>query len=214
MIPIGDDNYSRKSLPFVTYLLIAANFLVFYFELISDAAFITNFTVIPVRLLADPVGQFFTVFSAMFMHAGWLHILGNMLYLWIFGDNIEDRIGHGRFLLFYLLCWIAATYAQVLADPTSTVPNLGASGAIAGVVGAYLIVFPRQRVRVLLPPFVIPLPAIIVIGSWFMLQLLNEASSLGSASGGVAYMAHIGGFITGLILILFFGRRRQPSLFD
>jgi membrane associated rhomboid family serine protease len=217
MIPIGDDNFQRRSLPFVNLLLIATNFLVFFWEtLAASDAQITAFSVVPVRLLADPVGQFYTVFSAMFMHASLLHILGNMLYLWIFGDNIEDRIGHVKYLLFYLVCGIVATFAQVFADPTSNVPNLGASGAIAGVLGAYLIAFPRQRVRVLLLAFIIPLPAVIVIGAWFLLQVLNEASSLGSASGGVAYMAHIGGFITGAILILLLGRQRprQPSIWE
>lgn len=208
MIPIGDDNYGRRSVPYMTYLLIAANFLVFYFELNLGDSFVLAFSVIPAHLLANPVGQFFTVFSAMFMHAGWMHILGNMLYLWIFGDNIEDAIGHGNFLIFYLLCGIAATFAQALADPTSTVPNLGASGAIAGVLGSYLILFPRQRVRVLWIAFIIPLPAILVIGIWFLLQVMSEASS---ASGSVAYMAHIGGFITGAILILFFRKKRRPS---
>jgi membrane associated rhomboid family serine protease len=210
MIPIGDDNYGRRSVPFVTYLLIAANFLVFFFELNLGDSFVLAFSVIPAHLLANPVGQFFTVFSAMFMHAGWMHILGNMLYLWIFGDNIEDAIGHGNFLIFYLLCGIAATFAQALADPTSTVPNLGASGAIAGVLGSYLILFPRQRVRVLWIAFIIPLPAILVIGIWFLLQVMSEASS---ASGSVAYMAHIGGFITGAILILFFRKKRRPSAY-
>ena len=212
MIPIGDDNYGRRSVPVVTYLLIAANFLVFFFELTLGDPFVLAFSVIPAHLLANPVGQFFTVFSAMFMHAGWMHILGNMLYLWIFGDNIEDAIGHGNFLIFYLLCGIAATFAQALADPTSTVPNLGASGAIAGVLGSYLILFPRQRVRVLLISFIIPLPAILVIGFWFLLQVMSEAGASG-ASGGVAYMAHIGGFITGAILILFFRNKRRPSAY-
>ena len=216
MIPIGDDNFQQRSVPYVNLLLIATNFLVFLWEmLVASNAQISTFLVVPARLLADPAGQFYTVFTAMFMHASWLHILGNMLYLWIFGDNIEDRVGHGRYLIFYLVCGIIATFAQVLADPTSTVPNLGASGAIAGVLGAYLIAFPRQRVRVLLLAFIIPLPAIIVIGVWFLLQVLNEVSSLGAASGGVAYMAHIGGFIAGMILVLLLSSRRQrPSIYD
>ncbi|MEN6572481.1 MAG: rhomboid family intramembrane serine protease [Anaerolineaceae bacterium] len=214
MIPIGDDNYGRRSVPFVTYLLIAANFLVFFVELNASDNFIVTFSVVPARLLANPLGQFYTVFSAMFMHAGWLHILGNMLYLWIFGDNIEDRIGHGKFLVFYLLCGIAATFAQVYAAPRSTVPNLGASGAIAGVLGAYLVLFPRQRVRVLLFGFIIPMSAIIVIGLWFLLQVISEAGA-GGASGGVAYMAHIGGFLTGAVLILFFrGLSQRPSVYQ
>ena len=207
MLPIGDDNTGRRSIPYMTYLIIAACFIVFLIEMSQGDAFVTAFSVIPANLIANPAGQFYTIFTAMFMHASWLHILGNMLFLWIFGDNIEDRFGHGKYLLFYLLCGFVATLAQVFAAPTSTVPNLGASGAIAGVMGAYLLLLPGQRVRVLLGFFIVRLPAVIVIGLWIGLQIFSEV--VAGPSGGVAYMAHIGGFITGLILALMF-RGQQP----
>lgn len=215
MLPLGDDNSTRRTVPIVTYLLIAINIFVFLMELTFGDAFITELSVVPARFFANPSGQWMTIFSAMFMHAGWLHLLGNMLYLWIFGDNVEDLFGHLKFLVFYLATGIAATYAQMLVDPTSTVPNLGASGAIAGVLGAYLLLFPRQRVRVLLFRFIIPMPAVIVIGFWILLQVFSQASSAyASSSGGVAYMAHIGGFIAGFILALVFRRKSRPQLYQ
>jgi membrane associated rhomboid family serine protease len=202
MLPIGDDNSSRRSVPVVTFILIVVNVLVFLVELNSGNAFIERWTVVPRRLLANPASDFLTIFTAMFMHGGWLHLLGNMLYLWIFGDNVEDSFGPNGFLIFYLLCGIGATLAQVAADPRSNIPNLGASGAIAGVLASYLVMFPNRRVRVLLGYIVIPMPALIVIGFWFLLQLINGAGSIAGAgqSDGVAYMAHIGGFISGLLL--------------
>jgi membrane associated rhomboid family serine protease len=150
----------------------------------------------------------------MFMHGGWMHIIGNMLYLWIFGDNVEDNFGHGKFLIFYLTCGIAASFAQILADPVSKIPNLGASGAIAGVLGAYLIMFPRNRVRTLLPiGFLITpieLPAVAVLGFWIVIQIYYQyTSTYGHAQGGVAYMAHIGGFAAGLLLCLILRRRND-----
>lgn len=215
MIPLGDDNTTRRSTPIVTYLLIAVNIFVFLMELMLGDSFITELSVVPARYFANPAGQCMTIFSAMFMHGGWLHLLGNMLYLWIFGDNVEDRFGHLKFLIFYLLTGVAATFAQMLADPTSTVPNLGASGAIAGVLGAYLLLFPRQRVRVLFFRFIIPMPAIVVIGFWILLQVINQASSVYAASsGGVAYMAHIGGFIAGFVLTLLFRGKSRPQLYQ
>jgi len=163
-----------------------------------------------------PSPIYLTLLTSMFMHGGWLHILGNMLYLWVFGDNIEDNFGHGRFFLFYLICGLAAAFAQILADPTSVIPSLGASGAIAGVLGAYLVMFPRNRVRnlVFFGFFftTIELPAVIVLGFWIVLQFVNQyASSFEHTSqGGVAYMAHIGGFVAGLILSFVFRRRQSP----
>lgn len=212
MLPIGDDDSQRRTVPVVTYALIVINVLFFLVELSSGDAFIQRWSVVPRRLLANPVGDFVTVFTAMFMHGGWMHLLGNMLYLWIFGDNVEDRLGQAKFVVFYLLCGIAATFAQVLVDPTSNVPNLGASGAIAGVLGAYLLMFPRQQVRVMMGRGIIPMPAIIVIGFWALLQFLNGFGAIAAteqtAGGGVAYMAHVGGFIAGLILgPLMAGRR-------
>ena len=146
----------------------------------------------------------------MFMHGGWLHLLGNMLYLWIFGDNVEDRFGHAKFTLFYLICGIAATIAQVAISADSNIPNLGASGAIAGVLGAYLILFPKGNVRVLMGRSVMPMPALMVIGLWIVLQFINGVGSItqSAETGGVAYMAHIGGFVAGLALTFLFGGRR------
>jgi rhomboid family protein len=152
----------------------------------------------------------------MFLHGGWLHLGGNMLYLWIFGDNIEDRLGHGRYLLFYLLCGGFATFAHALMNPASTIPSIGASGAIAGVLGAYLILFPRARVLTIIPIFIFftirEIPALIVLGLWFVLQLFIGFASLGmpSDAGGVAYFAHIGGFAAGIVLIALLGGARRP----
>jgi membrane associated rhomboid family serine protease len=206
MLPLGDDNSTRRTIPVITYLLIAANFFVFFIQLAGGDAFTNDWMFVPAVYQADHFFGWITVFTSMFMHGGWLHILGNMLYLWIFGDNVEDQLGHGRFLLFYLLCGVIATFSQMAADPYSQVGSLGASGAIAGVLAAYLVLFPRQRVRVLVLNFVIPLPAILVIGIWFALQLISQ---LGGASDGVAYMAHIGGFLSGLVLVLILRRRRS-----
>jgi membrane associated rhomboid family serine protease len=208
MLPLGDDNSTRRTIPLITYLLIAANFFVFFIELAAGDTFINTWSFVPAVFQANHFFGWITVFTSMFMHGGWLHILGNMLYLWIFGDNVEDQLGHGRFLVFYLLCGIAATFAQMALDPSSEIGSLGASGAIAGVLAAYLVLFPRQRVRVLVLNFVIPMPAIIVIGIWFVLQIFSQ---LGGSSDGVAYMAHIGGFITGLVLVMLL-RKRRPAL--
>jgi membrane associated rhomboid family serine protease len=218
MLPIGDDNSARRTTPIVTYVLIAINVAVFLLELSAGDAFIERWSVVPSRLLANPVGDFITVFTAMFMHGGWLHLLSNMLYLWIFGDNVEDRLGQVKFIIFYLLCGIVATFAQVLVNPNSNIPNLGASGAIAGVLGAYLLMFPRGSVRVLMGRAIIPMPAIIVIGFWALLQLISGFGAIATTAqtadtGGVAYMAHVGGFVAGLILTpLMGGTRQQPRL--
>ena len=146
----------------------------------------------------------------MFMHASWMHIIGNMLYLWIFGDNIEDRIGHGKFLAFYLLCGLAASVAHILVGTDSVIPSLGASGAIAGVLGAYLVLFPKRKVKVLMMRQVVDLPAFMVLGLWILLQIFAQISVVGGEGGGVAYMAHIGGFAAGVALILLLGGRRVP----
>jgi membrane associated rhomboid family serine protease len=207
MLPLGDDNSTRRNVPIITYLLIAANFLVFFIELAAGDQFINTWSFVPAVYQADRLFGWITIFTSMFMHGGWMHILGNMLYLWIFGDNVEDRLGHGRFLLFYLACGVAAAFAQMMPDPNSTIGCLGASGAIAGVLAGYLVLFPRQRVRVLLLNFVIPLPSIVVIGFWFILQLFSQFSG---SSDGVAYMAHIGGFLTGLVLVLLLRKRQAP----
>ncbi len=211
MLPIGDDDSTRRTVPVVTYALIAINILFFLVELTAGDAFINRWSVVPRELLAHPAAEFITIFTAMFMHAGWLHLGGNMLYLWIFGDNVEDRLGHFKYLIFYLLCGIAATYAQVLFSPNSNVPNLGASGAIAGVLGAYLMMFPGGRVQVMMGRGIIPMPAIVVIGFWILLQLFSSFGAV-SSQGGVAYMAHVGGFVAGLVLGVLFGGLRRPQL--
>jgi membrane associated rhomboid family serine protease len=206
MFPIGDDNSGERSFPVVTYALIALNVLFFLVELNGGDSFIQQWSLVPRRFLANPAGDFPTVFTSMFMHAGWIHLLGNMLYLWIFGDNVEDSFGHAKFLIFYLLCGIAATLAQLVFTATSSVPNLGASGAIAGVLGAYIVMFPRGQVRVMMGRGIIPMPALVVIGFWIVLQFVSGIGSISQSAetGGVAYMAHIGGFIAGIVLTFIF----------
>jgi membrane associated rhomboid family serine protease len=214
MLPIGDDDRFRRTTPVVTYILIALNVAFFLVELSSGDTFVEKWAFIPSQFMANPGREFLTLFTSMFMHAGWLHLGGNMLYLWIFGDNVEDRFGHSRFLIFYLLCGLGAIAAQLAFTANSSIPNLGASGAIAGVLGSYLLLFPQGTVRVLQGQRVIPVPALIVIGLWFVLQLFSGIGSIVAASassGGVAYMAHIGGFLAGILLtILFTGARRLP----
>ena len=205
MFPIGDDDSARRTVPVVTYALIALNVLFFFVEMSGGEAFIERWAFVPRRFLANPAGDFPTLFTSMFMHAGWLHLGGNMLYLWIFGDNVEDRFGHVKFIIFYVLCGLAATFAQLMFSVGSNVPNLGASGAIAGVLGAYILLFPRGQVRVLQGSQVIPVPALIVIGMWIVLQFFSGIGSIASAGqGGVAYMAHIGGFVAGFVLTFLF----------
>ena len=205
MFPIGDDNSSRRLKPVVTYALIAINVLFFFFEFLGGDAFIEAWSFVPGRFMADPLRDSVTILTSMFMHAGLVHIGGNMLYLWIFGDNVEDRFGHVRFLAFYLACGIAATFSQLAFSLGSTIPNLGASGAIAGVLGAYVLLFPNRRITVLAGYSVAEMPALVVIGFWFVLQLFSGIGSLGAAAdtGGVAFMAHIGGFVAGFILAFF-----------
>jgi len=204
MFPIGDDNSARKTAPVVVYTLIALNLALFFAELNGGDAFIRRWAFVPRRFLADAAGGFVTVFTSMFMHGGWMHLGGNMLYLWIFGDNVEDRFGHMKFLAFYLLCGIAATFAQMAFNPASNVPNLGASGAIAGVLGGYILLFPGARVRVLMGRSVVPMPALVVIGLWIVLQFVSGIGSIAPTAdtGGIAYMAHIGGFAAGFVLTL------------
>ena len=213
MFPIGDDNSARRTVPVVTYALVVANALLFFVELSGGEAFVGKWAFVPALFLANPLGHLLTLFTSMFMHAGWLHLGGNMLYLWIFGDNVEDRFGHVKFAIFYLLCGLAATFAQLAVSTESRVPNLGASGAIAGVLGAYILLFPQGRVRVLQGQQVIQVPALLVIGLWIVLQFFSGIGSIAATaqSGGVAYMAHIGGFVAGLVLtFLFRGRPAAP----
>ena len=215
MLPIGDDDSSRRIVPVVTYILIALNVLFFLVELSGGDAFVMKWAFVPSRFLANMGGEFLTLFTSMFMHGGWLHLGGNMLYLWIFGDNVEDRFGHLGYLIFYLLCGLAATALQLAFSLSSNIPNLGASGAIAGVLGAaYILLFPRTRVSVLQGTRVIPVPALIVIGFWFVLQLFSGIGSIASAAdtGGVAYMAHVGGFVAGFLLAFLFGGNTRARL--
>jgi len=215
MFPIGDDNSARRTIPLVTYALIALNVIFFLVELGGGDAFIGKWAFVPARFLANPSVDFLTIFTSMFMHAGWVHLGGNLLYLWIFGDNVEDRFGHIKFSIFYLLCGVAATFAQLAFSSGSNIPNLGASGAIAGVLGAYILLFPQGKVNVLMGRGVIPMPALVVIGLWIVLQFFSGFGSIASAAdtGGVAYMAHIGGFIAGFVFtFLLGGKRRSPAL--
>lgn len=215
MLPIGDDDSARRTVPLVTYALIALNVAFFLIELGGGDAFIDKWAFVPTRFLANPAGDFLTIFTSMFMHAGWVHLGGNMLYLWIFGDNVEDRFGHAKYLVFYLLCGIAATLAQLAFSMGSSVPNLGASGAIAGVLGSYILMFPQERVRVLVGRTITPVSAIIVIGAWIVLQLFSGVASIAAAAsggGGVAYMAHIGGFVAGFVLTFLFRGNSTPRL--
>ena len=211
MLPMGDDNSGMRTFPIVTYALILMNVLFFFVELGGGDAFVKEWAFVPARFLANPPGDAATLFTSMFMHAGWLHLGGNMLYLWIFGDNVEDRFGHGTFAVFYVLCGLAATFAQLLFSAGSNVPNLGASGAIAGVLGAYLLLFPNGRVRVMQGQQVVQMPAVAVLGFWIVLQVFSGIGSVTNAaeSGGVAYMAHIGGFAAGYVLALALRGRRQ-----
>ena len=213
MIPISDDDSSRRLTPVVTYVLIALNALVFFLELSSGDAFIERWAFVPSRFLANPVADFPTLFTSMFMHISWVHLLGNMLYLWIFGDNVEDRLGHGIYTVFYILCGLGATFAQMAVSMGSSIPNLGASGAIAGVLGAYLLMFPRGKVNVLMGRAIVPMPALVVLGLWILLQIFSSVGSFTTSEqtsgGGVAYMAHIGGFVTGIVLTYVLGGTRR-----
>ncbi len=218
MIPLGDASRRPLRFPIVTTMLIAANALFFMLELIGGDAFINRWLLVPADIMAGR--NWLTILTAMFMHAGWAHILGNMLFFWVFGPEIEDVMGPLRYLTFYLLGGLAATTAQILIDPTSTVPNLGASGAIAGVMGAFLITYPRDRIRTILFfgwfARVTFIPAIVLVGFWFLTQLFSEVGALAQVqSGGVAYMAHIGGFIFGALTARVFesrSRRWQQGL--
>jgi len=222
MLPIRDHIPTRRA-ALVTYAILGINVLVFIVELLLDSAgelsaFLTSWGVVPSRLLGNfGTSEALTLVTSMFLHDGPMHIIGNMLYLWIFSDNVEDMMGRGRFVLFYLACGIAASMAQVLAGVGSTIPAIGASGAIAGVLGAYLLLFPSARVDTLVTwSFFVrirTLPAIVVLGFWFLLQFLNSALSFGVGQvGGVAWFAHIGGFLFGLLTVkLFVPRDKRPS---
>lgn len=208
MIPLRDANPTRHR-PYITYALVAINVLVFGGELLLQSQgqleqFITTWGVVPVELLNQPASEWPTLLSSMFLHGGWAHLLGNMLYLWVFGDNLEDTMGSFRFVIFYLVAGLVASGAQVAISPQSTVPTIGASGAIAGVLGGYLLLFPRARITTIVFRFVTEVPAMIVLGFWFVYQFFFGIASLSSMDmqvGGVAFFAHIGGFVAGMILV-------------
>lgn len=222
VFPLGDDDSRLGITPFVTFVLIAANVAVFFLQLAQGdiETFFRTWAVVPVEyaratdLSPTHPGPFWiTTLTSMFMHGGWMHLGGNMLFLWIFGDNVEEAMGHVKYLLFYLVCGAVAALAQIFIDIDSQIPSLGASGAISGVLGAYLILFPRQRVRVLFFRMITYMPAIFVIGMWIVLQFINGVGQMAHTeqTGGVAYAAHIGGFVAGLLLVWVFrdygGRR-------
>lgn len=245
MIPIGDDNRDRTITPFVNYVLIAINLIVFiiFQGAGNNLEFTYAFSTVPQEIVTGedlvtssrqvqdpntgqvftlpglqptPISVYITLLTSMFMHGGWAHIGGNMLYLWIFGDNLEDRMGHGRYLLFYLACGLLASLAHVftsvLIGDNLQIPSLGASGAIAGVLGGYLLLFPGRRVTVILLRVITQVRAIIAVGLWFLLQLVGGLGTLSGASDGVAYAAHIGGFIVGLALVKLFAAGRTPQV--
>jgi membrane associated rhomboid family serine protease len=244
MIPIGDDNRDRTITPIVNYILIAINVLVFvlFQGMGNNLNFTYAFATVPAEIVTGkdvitsdqvvrdpasgqqfvlpglqptPISVYITLLTAMFMHGGWAHLGGNMLYLWIFGDNIEDRLGHGRYLLFYLLVGLLASlahvFASVLFGDNLQIPSLGASGAIAGVLGGYLVLFPRRRITVLVLRIVTQVNAFIAVGLWFVYQLIGGLGTLSGSSDGVAYAAHIGGFIAGVVLIKLFAAGREPA---
>ncbi len=213
MIPLGDASRRPINIPYMTMAIIAVNAFVFILELIGGDNFINDWSLTPANMMTTH--GILTIFTSMFMHAGWEHIIGNMVFFWAFGPEIEDVMGSGRFLLFYLLGGIAATFAQVAVDPTSTIPNLGASGAIAAVMGAFLVTYPRDKIRtvVLLGWFsrVTFIPSALMVGLWFLTQLFSEVGALAQVDtgGGVAYMAHIGGFLFGMLACRLFESQRR-----
>ena len=242
VIPIGDENERGHGVAYVTLALIGLNVIVFL--LLQGAGgtqegneFTYGYSAVPYEIvngvdLTDPEtipvdGQpvevpqepgpspiWLTLFTSMFMHGGWLHLAGNMLFLWIFGDNVEHRVGHVVFLVFYVVAGLVASLAQILADTASIIPTLGASGAISGVLGAYLVLFPANRVQVLLIRTVVPVPAVVAIGLWFALQVFSGFFASGGEAGGVAYLAHIGGFLAGaaagVVFRMIFNEPRRP----
>jgi membrane associated rhomboid family serine protease len=217
LLPIGDDNTKRISFPTVTVGLIVINVAVFFLELVQGDDFVKRFSLIP---SAFQNGGFpvWSIFTAMFLHAGWAHLLGNMIYLYVFGDNVEDNFGHLKFLIFYLACGVIAFAGQIYAHPTSNISNLGASGAISGVLAAYLFLFPKNKVRVLLGYFIFKVNAWVVLGLWALMQLFagysSISGSIGTDTGGIAYVAHVSGFVTGAILVFVFRSHQATEVDD
>lgn len=214
MIPLKDEN-PRGTVPFLTIALIVVNIIAFYFEIQQGfRPVIERYGAIPLHIVQGRNLE--TLFTSMFLHGGFMHLGGNMLYLWIFGDNIENYLGHGKFIFFYFACGLAAVFAHILLGGVSETPMVGASGAISGVLGAYLIKYPKARVLVLIPIFYFitlrAIPAVFVLGLWFAMQLFSGLSTLGYQGGGVAFWAHVGGFVVGAGLIFLLpGRKRRVS---
>jgi len=213
MVPLGDASRRPARVPLVTAVIILVNALVFVLELMRGDAFVMQWSVVPAQIVSGH--HWITILTAMFMHGSWSHIIGNMVFLWAFAPEIEDAMGRGRYLVFYLVGGLVAMLAQVLADPHSTVPNLGASGAIAAVMGAFLVTYPRDQIRTLLFILVFArirfIPAALLIGFWFLTQLFDAGAVAQVQTGGVAYLAHIGGFIFGAATARWFeGSRRIP----
>jgi membrane associated rhomboid family serine protease len=242
IFPIGDDNSDRTSAPVINYLLIAINILVFVFlqGATGESKFTASFSTVPeeirtgqdvkgavpikmgteegvIRLGETPSPVYITLLTSMFMHGGWMHLLGNMLFLWIFGDNLENLMGRFRYLIFYLLTGLIASLAHVFSTfafgDNPYIPSLGASGAISGVLGGYLLLFPKRQVKVIMMRMLTTVPAIVAIGLWFVLQLVQAFGVISSgpqSGGGVAFMAHVGGFVAGLVLVKLFAAGRNP----
>jgi membrane associated rhomboid family serine protease len=214
LIPLKDASRSPTRVPIVTILIIVVNVFVFIRELIGGDAFVTAWSLIPAQIVSGH--HWITILTAMFMHASWSHIIGNMIFLWAFAPEIEDAMGRGRYLVFYLVGGLVAMLAQVAASPHSTVPNLGASGAIAAVMGAFLVTYPRDRIKSILFIFIFIrvtfIPAALLIGFWFLTQLWSAGSVAQVQGGGVAYLAHIGGFIFGAVTARLFEDPRRLAL--
>jgi membrane associated rhomboid family serine protease len=211
LIPLGDASRRPASIPVVTGCIIFANICVFVLELTRGDAFVLQWSAIPAQITSGH--HLITILTAMFMHGSWSHIIGNMVFLWAFSPEIEGAMGRGRYLAFYLAGGVVAMLAQVLADPHSTVPNLGASGAIAAVMGAFMVTYPRDQIRSLLIIFIFVrvtfIPAAVLIGFWFITQLVHAGTVAHSQTGGVAYLAHVGGFIFGAVTAHWFERQNQ-----
>jgi membrane associated rhomboid family serine protease len=208
LIPLSDASRRPAKLPVVTALIIAVNVFVFLLELMHGDAFVMQWSAIPAQIISGH--RWITILTAMFMHGSWSHIIGNMIFLWAFGPEIEDAMGRGRYLVFYLIGGLVAMLAQIVADPHSTIPNLGASGAIAAVMGAFIVTYPRDRIKSILLIFVFVritfIPAALLIGFWFLTQLVHAGAVAQVQSGGVAYLAHVGGFVFGALTARLFER--------
>jgi membrane associated rhomboid family serine protease len=224
MIPIGDDNLTGGPPPLVNWALIALNVAAFFLELSQPSeralqSFITAWGVVPREYSTGhdiapliPLPFWSTLITSMFLHGGWMHLGGNMLYLWIFGDNLNKVMGQARYFLFYIVCGLAAGLAHIAFNSGSGVPSVGASGAISGVLGGYMVLFPRNRVRVMMRGGITAVPAYVMLGLWILIQIVSGAMDQGGEGGGVAFMAHIGGFAAGLVLVkLFAAGRARPS---